>query len=219
MSEALVPATRTHELDTTINRLVDEISASIFEQNRKFIRLASALLEMQVNGYWRNLGFASWNGYLGSLKDRVNKNRTQLYGYVQVAAALLPCMTEAKLEDIGITKGLILAKGMRISKLRPSQHLIDYAANPKNTTEEVEAEMNREFKIHQPTDTAKWFEIGFYATEDQILELKQAAETAKRTDPVTSHTLSESAQWLDVLLKWAEEYEGTYAALAEEGKA
>jgi hypothetical protein len=237
---ALAIAGRSAELYTLVEDLTKGVVLGQFEQDRRYVQLASAILEIRSGGYWRNWGeyvcvvcrkaspdhepncmrepesgeefqnFGTFGKYIVHLTKVVNKERSTLYGYLSVAETLLPVVGQDVLEAVGINKGLALRAGMKVSGRTPSKELMAKAADPAVTAGQLQADINTEFKIHPPEGEGKWRVLEFYADDEDWAAIQQAIETAKREDPPISNTLPEHAQLREVLLRWAAEFESTY---------
>ena len=88
--------------------------------------------------------------------------------------------------------------------------IMDCARDPKKTSEQLDAEVNR--TLHNVTqDRGKWFDLGgFFASEDEILEIQDALEIAKGIDPVIENSLPAWQQRKEQLLRLAREFRSTY---------
>lgn len=219
ISNGVLLSASPEDVRARIDKLVVEITSDQNALSQKMVRLGIALNEVKVLRYWEGWGFDSYNRYLGSLKDKVAKGRTQLYGYQSVVEKLLPIAGEETLEKMGITKATELVHAMRITGRVPSEALLLEAANPKVTAEKLREKIADEWRIFRPEEKEKWFDIGgFFATKDEVREIEQAFEVATRTDPAIPADWPEDQRRKECTLRMAREYFGTYAELVRRGE-
>jgi len=205
MTDALVIAGQSTALYNLVEHLAREIVAGQFEQEKRFVQLGAAILQIRSEGHWRNWGFKSFGAYIDHLRTIVGKERSTLYGYTSTVEALLPVIGQEKLEQLGINKALALRAGMKYSGKTPSPDLLAKAADPAVTTEELKGAINSEFRIYVPTEEGTWHELGFYCDDDEWLELEQAINATKRALNL-SNTQAESYQIREVILAWARDF-------------
>src|SRR5205807_8005498 len=71
---------------------------------RNYAELGANLLQVRSKRFWLLWGFPSFSKYIESIKDQIQKGRTQLYHCIAIAEKLLPAVSQEELRDMGITK-------------------------------------------------------------------------------------------------------------------
>jgi hypothetical protein len=199
-----------------VDRLLDDIRDSEFGLAANYARLGAVLFDIRSNRFYEGWGFGSFGSYINNLHERVQKGRSQLYACISVAEKLLPYLEEHQLVAIGISKAEQLKKFVQQSGLRPPARLVEKALDDAVTIKGLREEVFRE--LHQePDPEGRWYDFGgCYLLPDEKAEVEQAITFAKRMDPLIPHNIPSHMQMKEVLLRWAREFAGTYAHLAEE---
>ena len=210
MNDSLEIAGRSAAVLALAESLASEIVLGQFQQERRFVLLGKAVLEIRTQSFWKNAGFGSFGKYIQHLSSVVNRERSTLYGYTATVESLLPVVGEDNLSAMGINKALVLAAGMKYTGRVPSEDLVNKATNPDTTAEELKSAVNTEFRLFLPEGDSKWRTFGFYADDSEWAEIQQAVETAKREDPPISNTLPEHEQLKESLLRLAQEFTAEY---------
>ena len=67
--------------------------------------------------------------------------------------------------------------------------------------------------LKMPDEEGDWMdlEMEFMVTAEQRALFEQAIDVAMHTDPVTKSTISKSAQMLDIMTKFAQEFLGAHS--------
>jgi len=87
-----------------IDSLLDQICAHELRLSHSYARLGSLLREVKLQQYWLAYGFDRFSSYLETIREKIDRRRSQVYAILSVAEVLLPHISEDKLEEIGITK-------------------------------------------------------------------------------------------------------------------
>lgn len=205
-----------HQLHQDILSTITEVKASESNLEHNYIKLGRLILEVQTNQYWIILGYTSNKDYMEFLMDRFGKGRTQLYGYVSIAKALLPSVSEEDLEEMGVSKAGELKRAVVATGKAPSDELVEMATNSKVTAPEFREAVHKEFHIFDEKEKGSWFDLGgVYFTPDEKEEFLRSVEKAKHTDPAIEHTLPAHAQMKEVLIRFAQEYWAQYGYQTE----
>lgn len=176
-----------------IEELLGQISVHELRLAKSFARLGSKLKEMKANFYWMSLGYDRFSAYLEFIREKIGRERSQMYAIMAVAEALLPAISEEQLETIGITKGHELKRllkeggnlGASIVVNQDENHatyadLLDYASDPKVTAKQLRVKVNELLHVTEDVQ-GLWLDLGgFYATQDERKEIEQFWELGKR---------------------------------------
>ena len=183
-----------------IDSLLGLISAHETKLSQSYARLGGLLREVKLQQYWMALGYDRFSSYLEFIRNKINRQRSQVYAILSVAEALLPLMSEDQLEKIGITKShelrrLVLQGGslqaevprMYLERAETVQ-IMDYAADPKVTAAMLRVKVNELLHIHDDRQ-GNWLDLpGFYATPDERKEISTFWETGKLALEITSES-------------------------------
>lgn len=216
MTEAIVIALAQEKL-AEIDALAAKLGAAETLLESGYGELAFRLKEMRDNKYWVGV-YTSFGDFIAHLGDTYNIGRSQLYKYMFTASELGEIVTPEQLSGIGITKAVALSD-IKAQDGTISDAALAAASDPKVTVKDLKKLLFSENnKIAQPED-GTWRDCGFefYATDEEWALLNSAANAARHTDPVTSEKLAPFMQLKDIVLKWAREYYGAYAANEVEG--
>jgi hypothetical protein len=191
-----------------IDELLGQISAHEIRLARSYARLGSLIREVKVNQFWITYGYNRFTEYLEAIREKIGRERSQMYGYLSVAESLLPALTEGQLEDIGYSKAqelrrlvnqggsldayvstpilLDVAQGEFGSQRADVENLSlvrikDYAADPKVTAKQLRVKINEVLHVTE-YNQGLWFDLpGFYATSDERKEIADFWSLGKRT--------------------------------------
>lgn len=213
---AIIPATSL----TSGQRLAAEIESEVvavvadeFSVSRRYAKLARLLSLFKLNEGWRDAGHASFNSYLLTLKEKYNRSTQQLYAYVQVAEKLLPLIGEAALDKMGVTKATEIVKAAGKAKRNIPQELITAALDDSTGVHEVRALAHKLFELDgSPMPKGSYLDIGgFYVDDEQRAIFNDAVRISIRVLGLPP----EMPDWQKrqrIILFWAQEINGTYAA-------
>ncbi len=194
--EYLVPLNKEAALQkrAEIDELLGQISTHEIRLARSYARLGSLIREVKVNQFWVTYGYNRFTEYLEVIREKIGRERSQMYGYLSVAESLLPALTEGQLEDIGYSKAQELRRlvqqggNIHIEITDPNNQsedtfgtikLTDYAADPKVTAKQLRVKINEILHVHEENQ-GLWLDLsGFYATPDERKEIEQFWEIGK----------------------------------------
>lgn len=215
MTEALVNVlaqTKLAEIDT----LAAKLGAAETMLEAGYGQLAFLLKETRDNKYWIGV-YDSFGDFIAHLRDTHSLGKSQLYKYMFTASELGGIVTPEQLSAMGISKAVALSD-IKAQDGTISDAALAAAADPKVTVKELK-KLLFEANNTLPPEEGEWLDCGFefYATTEERALLNAAANAARHTDPVTSEKLTPFMQLKDIVLKWAREYYGAYAANEVEG--
>lgn len=216
-----VDINRSGELLGVIRNVLDTIESGYTTMVRGYARLGVALLEVRTKKFWSLWGFDSFGSYIDSIKDRVDRERTQLYNAITVAQHLLPAgVPEDKLNEMGITRGNILASHVRrTGRLEPV--LLEQALDKRVRIAELKAaafaaENIPESQLEGP---GRYFDFGgAYLTDDEREEYQYACSLAERVDPAIRSDVSSSYRTKEIMLRFAREFVSEHGARLGRGE-
>jgi hypothetical protein len=171
-----------------IDELLGQISAHELKLARGYARLGSMIREVKVNQYWITYGYNRFTEYLEVIREKIGRERSQMYGYLSVAESLLPALTEGQLEEIGYSKaqelrrlvnqGGSLTAEVALKSDRPEIGdefiaITDYASDPKVTAKQLRVKINEILHVTEYSQ-GLWLDLGgFYATTEERKEIDQ----------------------------------------------
>ena len=228
--EYLVPLNKEAALQkrVEIEELLGQISTHEIRLARSYARLGSLIREVKVNQFWVTYGYNRFTEYLEIIREKIGRERSQMYGYLSVAESLLPALTEGQLEDIGYSKAQELRRlvqqggNIHIEITDPSNQsedtfgtikLTDYAADPKVTAKQLRVKVNEVLHIKEDVQ-GFWLDLnGFYATADERREIEQFWQWGKTYLQIKDE--QPEHQWKkEVFLSAARECLGSWAEVA-----
>ena len=183
------------KLSEDIDALLGQISAHELRLAKSYARLGGLLREVKNQQYWMTYGYDRFSSYLEFVRNKIGRERSQVYAILSVAEALLPLLTEGQLEDIGITKAHELRRlvgqggNVHAEILDPddqtedtcgSVQIMDYASRPGVTAKQLRVKVNELLHIHEDVQ-GLWLDLaGFYATPDERKEIDQFWDIGRR---------------------------------------
>lgn len=182
-----------------------------FQLEQSWMRLGKMLSDFKANEYWRDLGYQTLDEFMLELRERFQRGRTQLWGYMGVAEKLLPSMSAETLEEIGISKALELKRAMKKldGKEIPAE-IIEAAKDRKVTGKELRGMIGKALHL-APDDKGTWFDLdGFFMTPDERAEFKEAFKASEGLLAL-SKELPDHIRRKEVILTWMREWFGTHA--------
>lgn len=213
--EVLSPVIVDTQEDIVLREEVDRLLSAIHNHELKlatsYVRLGNTLLKVRTKRCWEGWGFVSWGSYIDSLRERIDRARSQLYSYIAVSEILLPQVPEDVLESIGISRALELKRFATLSGKRITPELLATATDPKKGIAELRAAVFE--AMHQkPDDVSKrYFDLcGFFCSSDERKEINRGFEVAAQVDPPISAETPEPARRLEVMLRLCREFVSTW---------
>jgi hypothetical protein len=215
--EAIVPAsvpTGSLLLYQQVEREASLLKAGEINLMKGYARFARLLLLVKLNEGWREAGQPSLNAYMLTLSERYGKSTQLLYSYISVAEQLLPACGEDGLDAMGISKALELARAARRSKKPIPPELIAKAIEDGTSVAEIRSLAHVAFELGGEMPKGKFIDLGgFYADPEEYRTFADAVKISMRILGITP-AMPEAVQRKKILLFWAQEISGTYAAEA-----
>lgn len=197
MIETILPpilVNKANEISSEIEGLIAQISSHEIKLARSYARLGGLLREVKNQQFWMTYGYDRFSSYLEFVRNKIGRERSQVYAILSVAEALLPLMSESELEAVGITRAHELRRlvgqggNVHAEILDPddqtedtcgSVQVMDYASRPGVTAKQLRVKVNELLHIHEDVQ-GLWLDIGgFYATPDERKEIDQFWEIGK----------------------------------------
>jgi hypothetical protein len=188
-----------------IDALIGQICSHEERLSHSYARLGSLLREVKLQQYWIAYGFDRFSSYLETIREKIDRRRSQLYAILSVAEVLLPHISESKLEEIGITKAhelrrLVQNDGNVHAEINDTDNedgdgngcytvqIMDYALRPKVTAAQLRVKVNELLHVHE-LPSGLWLELpGFYATPDERKEIDEFWKLGKQVLEITSES-------------------------------
>jgi hypothetical protein len=206
------------ELVKEIDEILEEIKNGETSLATNYAKLGSKLLTIRTKKYWIALGFKSFNAYIESVKEKINHGRTQLYQFISVAEKLLPSVSEAALNQMGISKAIELQRVVTATGGQPPQELIDCALCSETTREYLRGKIFKHLHM-KPDEPGTWFEFGgFYVTVEERAEIQQGLDVAARVDPIIPESWPAHSKRKEIMLRLVREFLSTYLDLVNKGE-
>lgn len=228
--EYLIPLNKEAALQkrAEIDELLGQIVGHELKLAKSYARLGAMIREVKTQQYWVTYGYNRFTEYLEVIREKIGRERSQMYGYLSVAESLLPALTEGQLEDIGYSKAQELRRlaqqggNIHIEITDPNNQsedtfgtikLTDYAADPKVTAKQLRVKINEILHVHEDVQ-GLWLDLsGFYATPDERKEIEQFWQWGKTylqiKDEQSEHTWKK-----EVFLAAVRESLGSWAEVA-----
>jgi hypothetical protein len=196
-------------LKEEVESLLDEIGRHEKTLSRSYVRLG-LLTDKAIQGRcWIGWGYESSGAFVDSICARIGRQRSAVYEFAAISQKLLPQISQADLETMGISKASLLKRYVQQSGRRVEPGLLASALDDTVTVAQLKTIVYNSLK---QTEDIKgvWRDWGAYYEPDQWAEIQQAAEVAKREVPIDPN-LPDHMIRRDVLLAFAREFLGTYS--------
>ena len=193
---------------TQVTEKAKELALAENQCERGYAHLGYMLFEVSEMQYWR-VNFDSFGDYLKSVSMDSKKTPGQLKQYVLTVCDLIDTFSCDQLEAMGISKAIKLRQAKDYALVLPKE-IVDCALDPKSTVKDLKKTISVALKM--PEEDGDWMDLEceFMVSPEQRILLTDAITAAMRTEPLTKSTVSRSAQMLDVMTKFAQEYLGAH---------
>lgn len=180
----------------------------IAKLEQSWVRLGALLLEFKNKNLWQQLGYKTFDVFMGELREKTQRGRTQLYSYLGIAEYFLPIIDARTLENIGATKAFEMKRQAKLAG-KPVPEEIVLAAKDLST-KELRARLAQAFHIQEEPSGA-WFDFqGTYFTAEQRAEFKDAVKVAMKVLGIKPNIPDHIARG-EIMLAFAREFFATYA--------
>lgn len=203
--------TEAHQLRIQIEEEADSIRENKRNLETSYVRIGAFINLYLKKKYWLLGDYKSAGDYMKTCEEKFGIGHSQLYLSRSVAENLGSKVSEDNLYDMGITKAAELSKYVQQSGGGVPTELLSIALDKNKKTDELKSAAN--LKLHNivSEDKGKWYDLGgFYATQEEILELEQALEKAANADPIISKELPEWIRKKMSILRLSQEFSGSY---------
>jgi len=176
---------------------------------RGYAHLGWLLLEVAEMQYWR-VRYATFREYLRSIAAVSKKTPEVLQRYFLTVRDLSDTFTASQLEEMGISKAMKLRQAKDYAIVLP-QTIVDAALDSKITVKDLHKLIFTTLRM--PEEEGDWMDLdfAFMVTPEQRALFEQAIDVAMHTEPLTKSTISKSAQMLDIMTKFAQEFLGAHS--------
>lgn len=202
------PINADEHLDAVLKKAV-VLAHTEGECERGYAALGGMLFAVAELQLWR-VRHETFRDYLRAVALVSKKSAGQLHQYFLTVRDLSDTFTLDQLEQIGITKAIRLRAAKDYAIVIP-QVVVLAALDPKVTVKELQKVISVTLKM--PDEEGDWMdlEMEFMVTAEQRALFEQAIDVVMHTDPVTKSTISKSAQMLDIMTKFAQEFLGAHS--------
>lgn len=201
------------DLKEEVDQLLDEIYGHEKKLGSSYIRLGRLLGEVDQQRAWIPWGYTSLAGYITAIKDRIGRERSQIFEMIAVAEKLLPQISESDLETMGISRASLLKKFVQTTGRRVTPELLSASLDDSITVAKFKTICYHEMKSEEPIKGV-WRDWGFYCEPGHWEEIQQAAKLAREITPIDGN-LSDHEIRREVLLALSREFYGTYSSEAK----
>lgn len=203
-------------LSSDVRTLLDAIRTHEVRLATSYAKLGRILLRIQKCDYWRTWGFTSWGGYIDSIRTEIDRGRSHIYAVIAVAQNLLPSVSEADLEHMGISRAQELSRFVKQSGQRVPKDLLEKALD--NTLSVAELHTAVLEALHEKQDPKGiWFDFGgMYLLPDEKQEILQAVDLAELVAPAVDANLPDHVRRKEVLLRFAQEFYASHIQEAQQ---
>lgn len=202
---------RAKELQSEIEKALENAKESYARLMRSFARLGNVLLEVRSKYFWRLYGYDTWGAYMASIETQAKKSHTQLHSYITVAEKLNPYLEENQIETMGISKAMELARIPKFFGVAPSKELIEYAINSDITTSELRGEIYKKYQLSEE-DKGKYFDLGpVLVTPEQKALILKVFDLAPKVDPPFDISWPDMVIKTQTILRMCEECESSWS--------
>lgn len=175
---------------------------------RGYAHLGWLLLEVAQMQYWR-VQHETFKDYLRSVALVSKRSPGQLHQYLLTVRDLIDTFKPEQLEAMGISKAIKLRQAKDYAIVLPAV-VVDAALDPTVPVKDLKKIISVTLKL--PDDEGDWMdcEMEFLVTPEQRMTIEAAIDAALHTDPLTKITISKSAQMLDIMMKFSQEFLGAH---------
>ena len=180
------------------------------EAERGYAHLGWLLLEVAQMHYWR-VRHNTFHDYLKVVSCHAKKTPSQLQRYLLTVRDLSDTLSSAQMESMGITKAMRLCQAKDYAIVLPAV-VVNAALDPKVTVKELKKIISVTLKL-PVEEEGDWMdlEMEFIVNAEQRALFEQAINVAMHTEPLTKANISKSAQMLDVMTKFCQEFLGAHS--------
>lgn len=175
-----------------------------------YAQLGWMLLEVAELQLWR-VQHETFRDYLRAVALVSKRTAGQLHQYFLTVRDLSDTFSAAQLEAMGITKAIRLRAAKDYAIVLPAA-VVHAALDPMVTVKDLKKIISETLKM-PADDDGDWLDLEceFMVSPEQRELLTQAINVAMHTEPLTKSTISKSAQMLDVMTKFAQEFLGSHS--------
>lgn len=188
---------------------IDSILLSIRNQEltlaKSHARLGWKLLLVQKEKRWVDWGFDSFGKYIDSVRQYIDRGRASIYACISVAEKLLPSVSEADLDTMGISRAQELARFVKQSGRNVPEHLLTLALDDSKRIEELHVAVLE--ALNEKCDPkGNWLDLGgFYALPEEKKEIEQAYNHAKNLLELAADAPEHHIR-KEIMLAWARDF-------------
>jgi hypothetical protein len=193
-----------------VNKQAVDMATAEEQCERGYAHLGWLLLEVAEMQYWR-IHHGTFREYLGIVATASKKTVPQLHRYFLTVRDLSDTFSREQLETIGITKAMQLRQAKDYAIILPAV-VVNAALDPTVTAKDLKKLISVTLKMPSD-DPGDWLdcEMEFIVDAEQRALIAQAIDVAMRTEPLTKTKISQSAQRLDIMVKFCQEFLGAHS--------
>lgn len=210
--DAMTTLSDAERLRQQIYETIDTAVSEVDRLEQSWVRLGRHLSTFKAREAWRPLGYKTFDDFVGEVKKRARRGRTQIYGYMGAVEKLLPTISATSLEEMGVSKALELKRAVDKLDGKPlPAGLLEAALDRDVTGKELRGEIGKALNL-APDDKGTWFDLdGFFITPEERAEFKEAVK-ATETLLNLSKSVPDHVRRKAVIMSWMQEWYGTHAA-------
>ena len=181
-----------------------------------YAKLAYLLRDASENRYWEG-PYKSFGEFVTHLSSKYYLGRASLYNYMSTARELGDDVTQEQLNNMGISKAMVLRDAKKEKGILPADS-VSKAVESGVTVKELKKLLFEASNDFGPDD-GTWMDCGFefYASDEERALINDAANAARRIDPVIEEKGKDFMQRKEILLRFCREFLAAYADQVMEG--
>ena len=200
-------------LKQIIEDMLDEAGDQEYALDHSWMHLGRLLAQFKTQEAWRDTGYISFDAFMEDLRKKYKRGRTQLWAYLTVAETLNKQIEGYQLEEMGISKALVLKHALKKSgKDKLPADLIEAALRRQVTAKELRAMAAEAMNIELAPDRGTWFDFdGCYMTPEDRKEFRECVTMTEKLLDLPKE-LPEHIRRKEIFFAWMKEFFGTHAA-------
>lgn len=216
MNETIVTVIAQEKL-TEVETLSSKLAQAEIQLEAGYAKLAFLLKDVSENRYWQGT-YNSFGTFLEALQIKYHLGKSQMYNYLSTAKELAGQLDESQLNEMGISKAMVLRKAHKASGVEIPQHIVNAALDSTVTVGDLEKILYDENVMGEPEE-GTWLSLNLscYVTAEEEATIRDAFNAARHSDPPVDETAKESFQRKQILLKICQEFLAAYSSDVVEG--
>jgi hypothetical protein len=199
-----------------VEDLVKRLSEAEAMLESGYAKLGFLLEEVAEARHWMG-SYDSFGDFLTHISETFNIGKSQLYNYRSAVRDLRGAVSEAQLDQMGISKALALRGTQNATGTIP-ENVLTAALDPKVTVKDVKKLLFEASHMATPEQgTWRDADASCYFTDEEWNIVNTAANAARHIDPPVDEKLPAFMQRKEILIRIAQEFLAAYADKVVDG--